>query len=115
MIRIIESTQVGRMLARKAARFADAEEVVRPILNAVRTRGDKAIFECSRKFDQLDRASVVVKPAELLGAEKTLAPKFRAAVKTASKNIRAFAKLQLPLAKQAVIAPGIRVGQIIRP
>jgi len=115
MIRIIESTQVRRMLARKAARFADAEEVVRPILDAVRTRGDKALLEYARKFDQLDRPSVVVKPAELLAAEKTLAPKFRAAVRTASKNIRAFAKLQLPVAKQAMIAPGVRVGQIVRP
>jgi histidinol dehydrogenase len=103
------------MLARKAARFADAEAVVRPILDAVRTRGDKALLEYARKFDQLDRASVAVKPAELLAAEKTLSPKFRSAVKTASKNIRAFAKLQLPVAKQAVIAPGIRVGQIVRP
>ena len=36
VIRILESKQVGRLLARKAARFTEAEAVVRPILEAVR-------------------------------------------------------------------------------
>ena len=36
MIRILDSTQVGKLLARKAARFAEAEATVRPILEAVR-------------------------------------------------------------------------------
>ena len=51
MIRIIDSTQVGKLLARKAARFAEAEETVRPILENVRNRGDKALLEYARKFD----------------------------------------------------------------
>ena len=32
MIHILESKQVGRLLARKAARFTEAEAVVRPSL-----------------------------------------------------------------------------------
>ena len=36
MIRILDSNQVGRLLARKAARLTEAEAVVRPILEAVR-------------------------------------------------------------------------------
>src|ERR1044071_6612264 len=40
---------------------------------------------------------------------------FRDAVRTASKNISAFAKLQLPEPKSTVIAPGLKVGQIVRP
>ena len=58
MIRIVDSTQVGKLLARKAARFAEAEAVVRPILEAVRKRGDKALLEYARKFDDFDRKSV---------------------------------------------------------
>jgi histidinol dehydrogenase len=115
MIRIIESSEVGRLLARKAARFANAEETVKPILEAVRKRGDKALLEYARKFDGLERKTVAVGPGELKAAEESLSPKFRAAVRTASKNIRAFAKLQMPQTKSAVIAPGLRVGQIVRP
>jgi histidinol dehydrogenase len=115
MIRIIESREVGKLLARKAARFADAEAVVRPILEAVRKRGDKALLEYAAKFDQFDRKTVAVGPAELKAAKESLSPEFQAAVQTASKNIRAFAKLQMPESKSKVIAPGLRVGQIIRP
>lgn len=115
MIRILHSSDVGKMLARKAARFTEAEAVVRPILEAVRKRGDKAVLEYARKFDNFDRKSVAVGEAELRAAESQLMPEFRRAVLTASKNIRAFAKLQMPSARKAEIAPGLNVGQIVRP
>lgn len=115
MIRIVDSSQVSRLLSRKAARFADAEQAVRPILDAVRTRGDKALMEYARKFDQLDRKSPRITPDELKTAEAKLAPAFRKAVEVASKNIRAFAKLQLPATKSATVSPGLFVGQVVRP
>ena len=115
MIRIVEHTQVGRILARKAARFTEAELVVAPILEAVRKRGDKAVIEYAKKFDNFDRPSLRVTEAEMKAAEAALSKDFRAAVKTASANIRAYAKLQLPVAKSATIAPGLKVGQVVRP
>ena len=78
MIRILESKQVGRLLARKAARLAEAEAVVRPILEAVRRRGDAALMEYARQFDGLERKSVRVPEKELRAAEAALAPEFRA-------------------------------------
>jgi histidinol dehydrogenase len=115
MIRIVDSTQVGKLLARKAARFAEAEDTVRPILDAVRKRGDKALVEYARKFDNFDRKSVRVTEAELKAAQAELSSDFRKAVETASENIRAFAKLQMPEAKTATISPGLMVGQVVRP
>jgi histidinol dehydrogenase len=115
MIRIVESNQVSKILSRKAARFAEAEQIVLPILEDVRKRGDKAVLDYARKFDNFDRSSVLAKPEELTQAETQLSPSFRKAVKIASKNIRAFAKLQMPQSKSAVIAPGLRVGQVVRP
>ncbi len=115
MIRILESSEVGKLLARKAARFAGAEEIVRPILEAVRKRGDKALLEYARRFDQFDRKSVAVGAGELKAAAESLSPEFRSALSIASKNIRAFAKLQMPRTTSKVIAPGLRVGQIVRP
>jgi hypothetical protein len=50
VMRILESKQVGRLLAR-AARLTEAEAVVRPILDAVRQRGDRALLEYARQFD----------------------------------------------------------------
>ncbi|MBM3764549.1 MAG: histidinol dehydrogenase [Acidobacteria bacterium] len=115
MIRIVDHTQIGRILARKAARFTEAEETVRPILEAVRKGGDKAVLHHARKFDGSERTSLQLSREELDGAARRLTPEFRAAVKAASANIRAYAKLQMPSAKSKTIAAGLRVGQIVRP
>jgi histidinol dehydrogenase len=113
VIRIIESKDVGRLLARKAARFTEAEAVVRPILEAVRKRGDRALIEYARKFDGLDRKSVQVPEREL--SDAPLSAEFRAAVETAAANIRAYAERQMPKAWSAQVRPGIQLGQIVRP
>ena len=115
MIRILEAKDAGRLLARKAVRLGEAELIVRPILEAVRRRGDRALLEYGRKFDGLTRKSVVVPVDELKSAERTVSPEFKRAVRAAAKNIRAFAKLQLPIAKRQQLAPGITAGQVVRP
>ena len=115
MIRIVEAAQVSHILERKAARFEEAEKIVRPILEAVRTRGDKALVEYARKFDKLDRKSVRVPDEELKSAEAQLTAGFRDAVKVSARNIRAYAKLQLPASKWKKIGPGLKLGQIVRP
>lgn len=115
MIRILAAADATKLLRRKAARFDEAEQVVRPILDAVRTKGDRALLDYARRFDQLERKSVRVPLPELAAAARTVSRPFRAAVQSASRNIRAFAKLQLPVNKSAQIAPGLRVGQVVRP
>jgi histidinol dehydrogenase len=114
VIRIIQSSrEVRGLLARKAARLSRAEAVVRPILEAVRKRGDRALMEYARRFDGLDRKSVVVPHAELAAAE--VSAEFRRAVETASANIRAYAERQMPREWSAQVQPGVRLGQIVRP
>src|SRR5450432_1083227 len=115
VIRILQSSEVGRLLARKAARFTAAEAVVRPILEAVRKRGDRALMEYARQFDHLERKSVLVPPAELQAAREGLTAEFRAAVETAAANIRAYAQRQMPREWTAQLKPGLKLGQIVRP
>ena len=115
MIRILEAKQIGRLLARKTARLAEAEAVVRPILEAVRKRGDRALMEYARKFDGLERRSVRVPQKELASAARGLRPEFRKAVKTAAVNIRAYAERQMPREWMSNTAAGIRLGQVVRP
>lgn len=115
MIRILEATQAKSLLKRKSARLEEAEGIVRPILDEVRKHGDKALLAYARRFDALERKTVRVSQAELDAAAKRLSAPFRAAVKTASANIRAYAKLQLPRDSYTELSPGIRLGQIVRP
>ncbi len=115
MIKIVAANQVSKILSRKATRFGEAEAIVKPMLEAVKKRGDAAVIEYARHFDKFDRKSLRVPEAELAAAAKGLSKDFVAAVKTASTNIRAFAKLQMPVAKSVVVSPGLKLGQIVRP
>ena len=114
MIRILESNQVGRLLARKAARFTEAEAIVRPILDDVRKRGDRALLEYARRFDGFIGRSVRIPEKELRAAEQGLSPQFREAVETAAANIRAFARRQMPKEWFSPISPGLKLGSFFR-
>ena len=115
MIRILDSSAAAGLLLRRAAKLDKAEAVVRPILEAVRKRGDKALLEYARKFDGLERKSVAVPQAELQAAAGQLSAQFKRAVQTSARNVRAYAKLQLPVAKRIQPAPGLKLSQIVRP
>ncbi len=61
-IRIIGAKDAGTLLKRRAARMDEAEKTVRPILDAVKKRGDQAVLEYARKFDGFDGRSLRVAP-----------------------------------------------------
>jgi histidinol dehydrogenase len=115
MLKTVESKQAGRLLKRRAARMSEAEQTVRPILDAIRLRGDAALLEYARQFDHLQRKTVAVPQAELDQAAQRLSPAFRQAVETSAKNVRAYSKLQLPQPKTAKPSPGLELSQIVRP
>jgi histidinol dehydrogenase len=115
MIRILESKDMGRVLARRKTRLAEAEGVVRPILETVRTRGDKGLVELARKFDNFEGKSVRVPPAELAASSKRVKRDFRNAVEVAARNVRRYAEKQVPAEFTSSVTHGFKVGQIVRP
>jgi histidinol dehydrogenase len=114
-MRILPSSQVGRLLARKRARFTEAEAAVRPILEAVRKRGDRALLKYARRFDGFDGRTVRVAEKDLEAAAESLTPEFRRAAEVAAANIRAFATRQSPKEWMSRFAPGLCLGQVVRP
>lgn len=115
MIRILKSSDAATLFKRRAARMQEAEQAVRPILDAVRTRGDKAVIEFARKFDQFQGSSFRIAPEKMKAAWGRVGPDFRKAVATASANIRAYAKLQLPKPGAVKPSAGVQLSQIVRP
>lgn len=115
MIRILDSSEVGKLLTQRAAQMASAEQTVRPILEAVRKRGDKAVVEYARKFDKLPGKTLRLKKETLEDAHSALDPKLKSALRTAAANIREYARIQLPAAKAITPAPGLKLSQIVRP
>jgi histidinol dehydrogenase len=115
MIRILSHHEAQSVLTRRAARLDEAEEVVRPILRRVAAEGDKAVLEFAHKFDGLGDGSLLVPEAGLAAAAARLSPEVRGAIDTATRNIREFAREQLPKPYFREFSSGRKLGQIVRP
>lgn len=114
-LRILPREKAASLLKRRAVQLAEAEKTVKPILDAVRDRGDKALLEFAQKFDGMTRKSPFVSEKECEAAAKDLSPAFSKALKTAARNVRKFAQFQLPKPATTEIAPGLKVGYVVRP
>ena len=108
MIRVIDYRDAATLLSRKTQRLDEAVQIVEPILDDVRRRGDDALLEYARKFDHFEGASVRITP------RGSLTPEFEHAVLTAAANIRDYARLQLPQERFVEYPDGRRLGQIVR-
>ena len=114
------AAEAGEALGRLEQRGGAALEAVLPaarrIVNEVRRRGDKALFGYAAKFDGLRGPEAVrVTPEEMAAAWGALDPALRDALETAAKQIRAFARRQLPKSWSAKPRAGLTTGQLVRP
>jgi histidinol dehydrogenase len=114
MLRILNYCDAQNLITRKTVRLAEAERTVAPILEAVRTGGDRALAGYARKFDGLE-GDVRVPRAECDRARDAVSKTFLDAVEAASQNIRAYAAWQLPQSRTTEFADGRKLGQIVRP
>ncbi len=97
MLRILPLEEAQNFITRKAVRLAEAEQMVAPILEAVRQRGDEAVLEYARKFDGLEGDSFTVPESEWRGAEAQVSDRISHRHRDrVANNIREYAQLQLP-------------------
>jgi histidinol dehydrogenase len=90
--------------------------VVQKILRKVRIDGDKALLAYAKKFDGLEKGQLLrVTSEETSAAWRDLGPALKQALETATKNIRTFAKGQLPKSWQFSPVKGLTTGQLVRP
>lgn len=106
-----------RLMARGEGPSQEIEEEVRRILEAVRSRGDEALWEFGRRFDgaSLDAATVRVAPQEIEAAQATLPARAAMALWTAATRIEAFHRKQVRESWFAAEADGTLLGQVTRP
>ncbi len=117
IIRSSDKKSLRRLLVLRGTRLGDAEQVVRPILDDVRRNGDPALVRLTQRLDGIDlrRQGFTVGRAEIERAYRRVPKDFLRALEVAAQNIRHIAERQLPAAWEIAIAPGVKVGQIIRP
>jgi histidinol dehydrogenase len=109
MLRILDRAEAAPFLNRAYRRLDDALEIVKPIVQDVRDRGDAAVREYAEKLDGFTGESFIVESCGELD------PALLEAVTIAAKNIRDFAEQQLVKPLQTTTSDGRILGQIIRP
>jgi len=107
---------VRKLEQRGSAGLARVEKTVARIVADVRKNGDKALRRYAEKFDGLKaRQPLRVTDAELEQAWNAVSENFKQALQVAAGNIRQYCEWQKPPQWRNALAPGINVGQIVRP
>ena len=109
MLRILDQAEAAPFLNRASRRLDDALEIVKPIVQDVRDRGDAAVREYAEKLDGFTGESFIVESCGELD------PALLEAVTIAAKNIRDFAQQQLVKPWQTTTSDGRTLGQLVRP
>ena len=86
-------------------------DTVRPILEAVRERGDAALREFSERFDHCVLQKIQLNESEIQAAEQQVSPELREAIRLAHDNILRFHAAQHSGRVQVQTAPGILCEQ----
>lgn len=113
-----EAKAVIAALERRGGAALDAVlPAVKRIVTAVRRGGDPALIRFARQFDGLeDPACLRISRDEMKAAWDALDQELRQALSIAAKQIRGFAKKQLPLSwSSSAPIPGLTTGQLVRP
>ncbi len=110
--------RLAPLLAFEATQDESIERVAAEILAQVRSRGDEAVLEYTRRFDRIEAARMAaleVTRAEMEAAFAGLAPARRQALVHAAGRIRAYHEHQLGESWSYVDEDGTRLGQKVTP
>ncbi|MEG0664155.1 MAG: histidinol dehydrogenase [Clostridia bacterium] len=120
MIKIVDykSTQlkliINNLKNRSSNTSSEIDNSVKEIIENVKQNGDKALYEYSKKFDNVELKSLKIDKNELKNAYDNADDNFKSALEKAAVNIRKFHEKQK---QQGFISPennGVVLGQRIR-
>lgn len=115
MIKIIEfreKKQIKELMKDKETERI--EEIVKGIIEKVKSNGDKALIEFTEKFDKVKLNQVFVSKKEIKEAYKKVSKKELNALKFAKKNLEKSCKKQVPKEWMIKTRKGVKVGEIVR-
>src|SRR5437762_4197753 len=106
------AARFAAFLATKREVSEDIDQAVRAIIADVRSNGDRALIELSRKFDRidLDRVGLRVSAAELDAATAACDKRALDALALARDRIEAYHRRQLPKDERFTDALGVELG-----
>lgn len=102
-----------RILARPAVSQNDSvSDQARAIINAVRSGGDHALRDLTKRHDKADLRDLRVTDKETAAADGHLTKSQREAIDTAIRNVRCFHEQQLPGSLSVETVPGVHCERI---
>lgn len=110
--------QRARLMRRAEIQIDELIERVRPIVQAVRERGDEALIDFTARFDrvQLSPEQLRVSREEIEQAHAALERPVYEAIQHAIRNVRTFHERQMPHEQwMTEVAPGVMAGEKITP
>ena len=119
-IKLTEDTRrdiLDKLLKRSPNNYSEYENVVADIVSNVRTNGDQAVFEYTRKFDkwEIHAGNIRVTDAEIDEAVSAIEEQFVEVMKKSAANIEAFHRKQLRNSWIDTKRDGSILGQRILP
>ena len=114
----LDTAQRARLLRRAEIQIDELIERVRPIIQAVRERGDEALVEFTERFDRvhLSPDTLRVSREEIERAHTSLDTTIHEAIGQAVRNVRTFHERQMPHEQWLTeVALGVMAGEKITP
>jgi histidinol dehydrogenase len=103
------------LLRRPSTLQSDTGRVVQEVCLAIKQRGDSAVREYNKKFDNAEVQALRVSAEEFEAAKDSLSAKFLGALNIAIKNIRTFHESQLNKAQRITTMEGVVCWREARP
>lgn len=99
--------QWGDIIARPAIDTTVLFDAVRPIVDAVRERGDAALRELEARFDKVELGELLVSTEEIAAARHLVSPELQTAIRQAYDNISRFHNAQRFDPIRVTTTPGV--------
>lgn len=112
---VISAAQIEKELPRAAMDLATAVEVVRPLVDRIRSSGAQAIQEIAKEIDGIDISPIRVSESELAKALAGLDDELRKSLEIAIERVRKVSLASRPQDFETTLAAGASVSQRWQP
>lgn len=102
------AAQWDELLKRPTMEVKELDDIVKGVLDEVRTHGDEAVAKYTKKFDKADLESFQVSKAEVEAAEAALDEELKEAILLAKENIESFHRQQRTSVSIVETMPGVK-------
>lgn len=110
-----EKDTLNDILARDFSETPDVSDVVKKIIQRVRTDGDQALYQLIEEIDHVTLDSLTVSKAEIDAALQAVSPELLKVMEQSKENILAFHKKQVRQGFVSTEESGVVMGQRILP